>query len=103
MKPLKPLLRLLRRISPEWLFLALLAVLLIAVALLWSDRSWWAVLPLTVAVGMVLTVIFNDRPEAPQIWANKPSKPDQKTYSSIKTEGRMDRTIDPENLKQLRR
>ena len=57
MKPLKPLLRLFRRISPEWLFLALLAVLLLAVALLWFDRSYWAILPGIVAVGMVLIAI----------------------------------------------
>ena len=60
MKPLKPLLRTFRRISPEFLFLALLALLLIAVALLWSNHSYWAILPLTVAVGMVLAVISDN-------------------------------------------
>lgn len=63
MKPLKPLLRLFRRLSPEWLFLALLAILLTAVALLWFDRSYWAVLPGIVAVGMVLIVVFNNEPD----------------------------------------
>ena len=93
MKRIEQIRRGLRRISPEFLFLALLAVLLLAVALLATNNSWWAGLPLAVAVGMVLTVIFNDRPEAPQIWAN--DKPEQKRSRTT--------TIDPQNMKLIKR
>lgn len=103
MKHLKQLRRTIRRINPEFLFLALLTLLLLAVALLWSNHSYWAILPLSVAVGMVLVVMWDNRPEPPRYEANEPRKPDQKTYYSQRTEGRLDRTIDPENLKKLRK
>ena len=97
MKTLQNVKRTIRRISPEFLFLALLAVLLIAVALLYSNNSWWAILPLSVAVGMVLIVIFNDEPETPQIWANKPP------YKANKPPLPANKTIDPENLSKIKR
>ncbi len=97
MKHLKQLRRTIRLISPEYLFLALLALLLLAVALLWSNHSYWAILPMTLAVGMVLVVIFNDEPDTPQIWANKPP------YKANKPPLPANKTIDPENLSKIKR
>lgn len=106
------LLKLFRRISPEWLFLSLLAVLLTAVALLYSYESYWSLLPLVIAMTMILAVVFNDEPERHRQEPNNPAQPDQKTYSSQQTEGIVDRTIqteeqsrtiDPENLSRIQK